>query len=403
MNSYEEYNFFNYKDNDNTTNKYSIKNSLFTDSDNEEFFKKNYDTEKVISKNRNKCVPISNTIKPKNKDIYDMEKINSNFYHLNYNNHDNTIPINRKSKKPEIQNIDRILKCLKDDNSNYAIDIQMSNNSSSIGSIEELENKKEILIKKLKKIKEKNKELMAYLEPYKQSMTNEDIENEQIMKYIKYLDDKRKKNIYINNKLKQKSMNNQNISMKKKIEYLINKQIKHYEELLNSDSITNENLEIKNKNVHTHNNVEAKCELSLGNSNSEYKLNNATTDGLINSKHKTTVNDNLNNVNNNNNTNTNKNKLNKNNSLIFGGEDKNKNNNSLKFKKNNSKSNFLSSIKYIQNRNSNTSSFITSSNNNNNNVNNINNNNNNNTNKKSEFKNLKQNSKRSNGLKFKMK
>ena len=38
----------------------------------------------------------------------------------------------------------------------------MSNNSSSIGSIEELENKKEILIKKLKKIKEKNKELMAY-------------------------------------------------------------------------------------------------------------------------------------------------------------------------------------------------------------------------------------------------
>lgn len=397
MNSYEEYNFFNYKDNDNTTNKYSIKNSLFTDSDNEEFFKKNYDTEKVISKNRNKCVPISNTIKPKNKDIYDMEKINSNFYHLNYNNHDNTIPINRKSKKPEIQNIDRILKCLKDDNSNYAIDIQMSNNSSSIGSIEELENKKEILIKKLKKIKEKNKELMTYLEPYKQSMTNEDIENEQIMKYIKYLDDKRKKNIYINNKLKQKSMNNQNISMKKKIEYLINKQIKHYEELLNSDSITNENLEIKNKNVYTHNNVEAKCELSLGNSNSEYKLNNATTDGLINSKHKTTVNDNLNNVNNN--TNTNKNKLNKNNSLIFGGEDKNKNNNSLKFKKNNSKSNFLSSIKYIQNRNSNTSSSITSSNNNNN----VNNNNNNNTNKKSDFKNLKQNSKRSNGLKFKMK
>ena len=397
MNSYEEYNFFNYKDNDNTTNKYSIKNSLFTDSDNEEFFKKNYDTEKVISKNRNKCVPISNTIKPKNKDIYDMEKINSNFYHLNYNNHDNTIPINRKSKKPEIQNIDRILKCLKDDNSNYAIDIQMSNNSSSIGSIEELENKKEILIKKLKKIKEKNKELMAYLEPYKQSMSNEDIENEQIMKYIKYLDDKRKKNIYINNKLKQKSMNNQNISMKKKIEYLINKQIKHYEELLNSDSITNENLEIKNKNVYTHNNVEAKCELSLGNSNSEYKLNNATTDGLINSKHKTTVNDNLNNINNN--TNTNKNKLNKNNSLIFGGEDKNKNNNSLKFKKNNSKSNFLSSIKYIQNRNSNTSSSITSSNNNNNNVNN----NNNKTNKKSDFKNLKQNSKRSNGLKFKMK
>ena len=395
MNSYEEYNFFNYKDNDNTTNKYSIKNSLFTDSDNDEFFKKNYDTEKIINKNRNKCVPISNTIKPKNKDIYDMEKINSNFYHLNYNNHDNTIPINRKNKKPEIQNIDKILKCLKEDNNNYAIDIQMSNNSSSIGSIEELENKKEILIKKLKKIKEKNKELMAYLEPYKQSMTNEDIENEQIMKYIKYLDDKRKKNIFINNKLKQKSMNNQNISMKKKIEYLINKQIKHYEELLNSDSITNENLEIKNKNVYTHNNVEAKCELSLGNSNSEYKMNNATTDGLINSKHKTTVNDNLNNANN---TNTNKNKLNKNNSLIFGGEDKNKNNNSLKFKKNNSKSNFLSSIKYIQNRNSNTSSSITSSNNNNNA-----NNNNNNTNKKSDFKNLKQNSKRSNGLKFKMK
>ena len=31
---------------------------------------------------------------------------------------------------------------------------------------------------------------MAYVEPYKQSMTNEDIENEQTLEYIKYLDNK---------------------------------------------------------------------------------------------------------------------------------------------------------------------------------------------------------------------
>ena len=216
-------------------------------------------------------------------------------------------------------------------------------------SIEELKNQKDILIVKLKKIKQKNKELMTYLEPYKQSMTNEDIENEQRLKYIKYLDDKRKEYIFINNKLKHKLMNNQNINIKKKIEYLINKQIKQYEKLYNDDLSADENFyHIKTKNIYTNNNIEMKCELSLSgvNSNSDYKMKNATTEGLINSKHKNIISENLNNKN----TNIKNNKLNKNNSIIFGGEDKNKNNNnSLKIKKNNSKSNFLSSIKYIKN------------------------------------------------------
>ena len=76
--------------------------------------------------------------------------------------------------------------------------------------------------------------------------------------------------------------------------------------------------------------METKCELSFGNSNSEYKLNNVNTDGLINSKYKIKINDNFNSVNN-----TNKNKTNKNNSFIFYGMDKNKNKNKnlSKFKK----------------------------------------------------------------------
>jgi hypothetical protein len=77
-----------------------------------------------------------------------------------------------------------------------------------------------------------------------------------------------------------------------------------------------------------------------------------------------------------NNKNSNVNKLNKNNSLVFCGEEKIKNNNSLKPNRNNSKTNFLSSIKYIKNskitRNNNTSSSITSSHDNNNNKNNVN-------------------------------
>ena len=415
MNSNKEYNFYINKNlnkneiniikNDNIN-----KNSLFTDSDNDEFFKKNYDTEKIINKNKNEYNIISNTTKPQNIDIINMEKINNNYNHINYNNRDNTIPISKKSQKPEIQNIDKILNCLKEDNYNNNYNNNYENKiykneqiNQNMPSIEELQTQKEILINKLKKIKQKNKELMSYIEPYKQSLTNEDIENEQRLKYIKYLDDKRKEYIIINNKLRHKLMNNQNINIRKKIEYLINKQIKEYEKLYNDDLSTNENInEIKTKNIYTNNNIEAKCELSLSgvNSNADYKLNNATTDGLINSKHINIINENLNNKKNT----TKTNKLNKNNSLIFGGEDKNKNNNntnSLKFKKNNSKSNFLSSIKYIKNakntRNNNTSSSITSSHDNNN----INNNNINN--KKNDFKLLKPNSKNKNGLNFGMK
>ena len=406
MNSNKDYNnYINQKYNNNEINMIKNdninKNSLFTDSDNEEYFKKNYDTEKIITKDNKEYNIISNTTKAKNIDMINMEKINNNYYHINYNNHDNTIPISKKIQKPEIQNIDKLLNCLKDDSNslniicnddydNYIFKNEHTINNN-IPSIEELKTQKDILIMKLKKIKQKNKELMSYLEPYKTSMTNEDIENEQLLNYIKFLDKKRKEYILINNKLKHKLMNNQNINIRKKIEYLIYKQIKEYEKLYSDDLTTYENIkEIKTKNIYTNNNIEAKCELSLSgvNSNSDYKLNNATTDGLINSKHINIINENNKKII------TKNNKLNKNNSLIFGGEDKNKNNNSVKFKKNNSKSNFLSSIKYIKNskntRNNNTSSSITSSHDNNNNNININ--------KKNDFKLLKPNSKMKNGL-----
>ena len=370
------------------------KNDLYTDSDNEEFFKKNNNIKNLINKNENNI--IAKTIKPKTRDI---EKSKTDMLRQNYNNHDNTIPISKKSQKSEIQNIDKMLRIFKRDNDSYSNKNYLFSNEkiSNTESIEDLKNQKEKLTEKLKNIRMKNKELKAYVEPFKQSMTNEDIENEQNMQYIKYLGDKIKSYILVNNKLKQKLMTNQNINIKKKIEYLIGKQIKEYEKLLNDDLNMDENLnEIKYKSNYTNNNVNVKCELSLSGANSEYKINNVTTDDFINFKHKNKVSGTL--KVNNKNPNVNK-LLNKNNSLVFCGEEKNKNNNSLKPKRNNSKTNFLSSIKYIKNskitRNNNTSSSITSSHDNNNNKNNVN--------KKNDYKLLNQNSKISNGINFKVK
>ena len=370
------------------------KNDLYTDSDNEEFFKKNNNIKNLINKNENNI--IAKTIKQKTRDI---EKSKTDMLRQNYNNHDNTIPISKKSQKSEIQNIDKMLRIFKRDNDSYSNKNYLFSNEkiSNTESLEELKNQKEKLTEKLKNIRMKNKELKAYVEPFKQSMTNEDIENEQNMQYIKYLGDKIKSYILVNNKLKQKLMTNQNINIKKKIEYLIGKQIKEYEKLLNDDLNMDENLnEIKYKSNYTNNNVNVKCELSLSGANSEYKINNVTTDDFINFKHKNKVSGTL--KVNNKNPNVNK-LLNKNNSLVFCGEEKNKNNNSLKPKRNNSKTNFLSSIKYIKNskitRNNNTSSSITSSHDNNNNKNNVN--------KKNDYKLLKQNSKISNGINFKVK
>ena len=370
------------------------KNDLYTDSDNEEFFKKNNNIKNLINKNENNI--IAKTIKPKTRDI---EKSKTDMLRQNYNNHDNTIPISKKSQKSEIQNIDKMLRIFKRDNDSYSNKNYLFSNEkiSNTESLEELKNQKEKLTEKLKNIRMKNKELKAYVEPFKQSMTNEDIENEQNMQYIKYLGDKIKSYILVNNKLKQKLMTNQNINIKKKIEYLIGKQIKEYEKLLNDDLNMDENLnEIKYKSNYTNNNVNVKCELSLSGANSEYKINNVTTDDFINFKHKNKVSGTL--KVNNKNPNVNK-LLNKNNSLVFCGEEKNKNNNSLKPKRNNSKTNFLSSMKYIKNskitRNNNTSSSITSSHDNNNNKNNVN--------KKNDYKLLKQNSKISNGINFKVK
>lgn len=403
MNSNKDYKYninphFNQKDANSIKNDNPNKN----DSDNEEYFKKQYEIEKMINnKNKNDYINITNLTKLKNKDIINIGKIDNNYYPINFNHHDNTIPISKKSQRAEIENMEKIIQYFKQENNsninnkfklNYENDIFTNNNiNKNIPNIEELKNQKDVLIIKLRKIKQKNKELMDYFQPYKQSITNEDIENEQNLKYIQYLDNKRKDFILINHKLKHKLMNNQNINIKKKIEYLINKQIKEYEKLYNNDLSINENI----KNVYTTNNIEMKCELSLSgvNNNSDYKLNNATTDGLINTKHKNIINENFNNKK----IITKNNKLNKNNSIIIG-EEKNKIN-SLKIRKNNSKSNFLSSIKYIKNsknaRNNNTSSSITSSHENNN----INNKNI----KKNDFKSLKSNTKISNGINVKMK
>ena len=383
------------KFNNNEDMNYNLnKNYLYTDSDNEEFFKKNNNIKNISNKNENNY--IAKTIKTKTRDI---EKSKTDMFSQNYNNHDNTIPISKKSQKSEIQNIDKMLRILKRDSDIYSTKnfLFMNDKINNTESIEDLQNQKEKLSEKLKNIRMKNKELMAYVEPFKQSMTNEDIENEQRLKYIKYLEDKIKSKVMINNKLRQKLMTNQNFNIKKKIEYLISKQIKEYEKLINDDLNIDENLnEVKYKSNYTNNNINAKCELSLSGANSEYKINNVTTDDFVNTKHKHKISGTL--KVNNKNPNVNK-LLNKNNSLVFCGDEKNKNNNSLKPKRNNSKSNFLSSIKYIKNskitRNNNTSSSITSSHDNNNNKNNVN--------KKNDFKLLKQNSKINGANNFKVK
>ena len=123
MNSNKEYNYTINKNNKKNINSNIMnndnniyKNSLFTDSENEEFFKRNYGTENIINKNKDEYTVISNLTKPKSNDINinSLDKINyKNYTHFNYNNYDNTIPIGNKYQKPEIQSIDKILKCLK--------------------------------------------------------------------------------------------------------------------------------------------------------------------------------------------------------------------------------------------------------------------------------------------------
>ena len=125
------------------------KNNLFTDSDNDEFFKKNNDIKNLLNKNSNNI--INKTTKPKIKEI---QKAKIDVYRLNYNNHDNTIPISKKYQKPEMQNIDKILKCLNRDSDNIGKNNLFINEKifNSLENINELQNQKEILSQKLKKI-----------------------------------------------------------------------------------------------------------------------------------------------------------------------------------------------------------------------------------------------------------
>ena len=127
MNFNKKYNVFinqNYKkniinNNINNDNNNIKKNSVFTDSDNEEYFLKNYDTEKNIN---TKEKYNSKTTKPEKKDINNIDKLNNNnYYHMNYNNHDNTIPISKKAQNTEIQNINILLKYLKENNNNNSL------------------------------------------------------------------------------------------------------------------------------------------------------------------------------------------------------------------------------------------------------------------------------------------
>ena len=154
------------KFNNNEDMNYNLnKNYLYTDSDNEEFFKKNNNIKNISNKNENNY--IAKTIKTKTRDI---EKSKTDMFSQNYNNHDNTIPISKKSQKSEIQNIDKMLRILKRDSDIYSTKnfLFMNDKINNTESIEELQNQKENLSEKLKNIRMKNKELMAYVEPFKQ-------------------------------------------------------------------------------------------------------------------------------------------------------------------------------------------------------------------------------------------
>lgn len=351
------------------------KNFILTDSD-DDYTKKNYDTEKITNKNINKIDIQSNISNILSNINYTNNKTKKNTPINNYNNINlnnninfhNTIPRSKKNNHQEINSIDFILQINKD-NDNFKIKksffmenkIPFRNNFNSnslifndtIFDLEELENKKEILKQKLFKLKQKNKELINYLGPYQSEMTNEDLEHEQRLKYIKYLEDKKKKFIIINNKIKYE-LKNKNIPTKKKIQNAISNQIKEYEKIYLGLDIINiktnskdiglnmnndyslfrnntskketindyedydeeEDYEFKNNdNNYTNNNLQMKYELSLGGGGGggmNYTLNN-TTDGINKARPKTAM---VNNVfYNNSNNNTFKNNISNNKSL----------------------------------------------------------------------------------------
>lgn len=464
MNSLIPENFLMFPNyNENLNKKY-----ILTNSDDEDYIKRNYETEKISNKNINKIELKSNLNEDINNDI--IENINNKpkkkSAQININNNfHNSIPRSKKNNRPEIQAIDYLLRQIKDNNTNnknsFLLENKIHLNSNNYNNtnyninyddtsldIEDLENKKEILTQKLMKLKQRNKDLINYLVPYQSSMTNEDMEHEQRLKYIKYLEEKRKKYILFNNKLKFE-LKSKNISVKKKIQNVIVNQIKEYENIyfsldimnlktnnndvglgmkinnLNNDYSWYKNTSIKetnndfgggdeecygddelknNGNIYTNNNLPVKFELSLGGGGgTDYKLNN-TTDGLNLSRPKTSS-GNMNNIYNNNNSlkiniNNTSIKLNSNvtNNRSSGGIDKNKdkivssndtnigNNNS--YKNSTSKKNHPNSIKFIKStkikRGSNTSSIISSHENN----------------RKNEFKNLKQITKITSALNF---
>jgi len=294
------------------------------ESTNEEYFKQNYDTVTFIQNNKNIFELKSNTNKP-------------NSYIKNINNiyHESTIPKSIKAPKKEIENINKLLILFKEEkpkeiNKYYGP-------VSKFIKTEELEKKKENLSKEIKRLKQKNKELISLLGSDKHILTDEEIENKEKMDYIKYLYNKSRDFVYQNNELKSK-FKSKNINIKQKLEYLLNKQIKEYENILSLNDSMND---IKNKNVQTNYNQD-NYELSLsGEKESDYKLNNVKTDGHI----------------------INKNRINNfdNNSIGYYDDFKNKNT-VIKSNKNNSKQNYLSSLNYLKNsknaRNNNKSSSI---------------------------------------------
>ena len=313
----------------NSNNNILNKNFMKTDSDNDHFIQENFDTDKILNKNRN------------------ILNFNSNKNQINKEKYfDNTIPksnITMKKPKKEIHTIEIILQHLQ----SKVPPQNFFSPEPNLTNFSDLEFKKSILQQKLQKIRKKNKELSQIIEPYKNSMSNEEIEQEQCLNYIKYLEGKRKKYILLNNKLKY-DIKNRGVSMKKRLENIICNQLKEYENIYNNHFGNKDIKELNGQNgeIILNNNTNNEVP-NIKSEISECKLNYTTTESVGNG-----------------NKIKNGNIIGNDSLKIIKNESNNKN--CLSYNNNcNIQNNFQTSIKFIKNtkitRNNNNSSTITAS------------------------------------------
>ena len=237
-----------------------------------DFMITDYDTDDNIQEKNNTDYILNNNGNNINLNL----KKNQNTKEKNF---DNTIPKNNiklNQQKREFRTIETILQHLR----RKVPPQNFFSPEPNLTNFSDLEFKKTLLQQKLQKIRKKNKELSQIIEPYKNSMSKEEMEQQQNLNYIKYLEAKRKKYLFLNNKLKY-DIKNIGVSMKKRLETIVYSQLKEYENIYNNyydnkdiNELNGENGEIIFDNKTNSEAPIIKSEIS------EYKLNNITTESV---------------------------------------------------------------------------------------------------------------------------